>query len=189
MKTFEYVILFFSFVFTLALTHLLFAVTRMIRHRRDLVFSVEHALWMLNALLLLLGNWISLFDFRGQDRFDLDSLGMLFLFVTGLYFACALVSPDFEDREEYDMREFHRREGATYIGAIAAFIILAFITNITASKEGVGAWGAENTLVVWMIPVVIAPLFLHQRVIQLAAPIILLILNFAFLCIYYPAIS
>jgi hypothetical protein len=189
MKTFEYVILFFSFVFTLALTHLLFAVTRMIRHRRDVLFSWEHALWMLNALVLLVANWLSLFDFRGQQRFDLDSILMLFVFVIGLYFACALVSPDFDDREEYDMREFHRCEGPTYIGAIAVFIVLAFITNISASHEGVGIWGSENSLVIWMIPVTILPLFVHNRIVQLACPTILLALNVAFLIIYYPVIS
>jgi hypothetical protein len=189
MKTFEYVILFFSFVFTLALTHLLLAVTRMIRHRRELIFSWEHALWMANALLLLLANWLSLFDFRGQERFDLDSIAMLFIFVIGLYFACALVSPDFEDREEYDMREFHRREGATYIGAIALFIVVAFITNITASKEGVGVWGTENWLVVWMIPVTILPLFVHKRIIQLTCPALLIAFNIAFLVLFYPVLS
>jgi hypothetical protein len=189
MKTFEYIILFFSFIFTLALTHLLLAITRMIRHRRDLIFSWEHALWMLNALVLLLANWLSLFDFRGQERFDLDSIGMLFVLVIGLYFACALVAPDFEDREEYDMGEFHRREGSTYIGAIAAFLVLAFIANIDATKEGVGIWGTENSLVVWMVPVAIAPLFVRNRWVQLACPTVLLILNFAFMVIFYPVIT
>jgi hypothetical protein len=189
MKTFEFIILFFSFIFTLALTHLLLAVTRMIRHRRELIFSWEHALWMFNALVLLLANWLSLFDFRGQERFDLDSIVMLFVFVIGLYFACALVSPDFEDREEYDMREFHRREGPTYMGAIAVFIILAFIANIAATKEGVGIWGSENSLVAWMIPVVVLPLFVRNRWVQLACPTILLGLNIAFMVIFYPEIT
>jgi hypothetical protein len=189
MKTFEFIILFFSFIFTLALTHLLFAVTRMIRHRRELIFSWEHGLWMLNALALLVANWLSLFDFRGQERFDLDSILMLFVFVIGLYFACALVSPDFDDGQEYDMREFHRREGRTYIGAIAAFIILAFVTNITAAREGVGVWGAENALVFWMIPPVVLPLFIRNRAVQLASPTMLLALNIAFLVIFYPVIN
>lgn len=188
MKTFEYVILFFSFVFTLALTHLLFAVTRMIRHRRDLIFSWEHALWMLNALLLLLGNWLSLFDFRGQESFDLDSIAMLFAFVIALYFACALVSPDFEDQESYDMREFHRCEGRTYIGTIAAFVLIAFITNIFAGKEGVSSWSTENGLVLWMIPPSVLPLFIRARAVQLACPIILIGLQIAFLVIFYPVI-
>jgi hypothetical protein len=161
----------------------------MIRHRRELKFSWEHALWMLTALVLLVGNWISLFDFRGQERFDLDSIAMLFLFVIGLYFACALVSPDFEDRRDYDMREFHRCEGRTYMGAIAAFILLAFVTNISASKEGVAEWGKENVLVIWMIPVALLPIFVRQRIVQLACPALLLILNVVFLMIYYPVIT
>jgi hypothetical protein len=68
---FEFIILFFSFIYTLALTHLLFAATRMIRHRRELVFSWPHALWMLNALLLLVGNWMSLWDFHRQKTLSL----------------------------------------------------------------------------------------------------------------------
>ena len=50
MNPFEFIILFFSFIYTLALTHLLFAWTRMIRHRRQLVLSWPHLLWMLVAL-------------------------------------------------------------------------------------------------------------------------------------------
>ena len=50
MKSFEFLILFFTFAFALALTHLLFAATRMIRHRRTLIFSWPHALWMATAL-------------------------------------------------------------------------------------------------------------------------------------------
>jgi len=38
-RPFDFIILFFSFIYTLALTHLLFAVTRMVRHRRMLTFS------------------------------------------------------------------------------------------------------------------------------------------------------
>jgi hypothetical protein len=189
MKIFEYLILFFAFAFTLALTHLLFAMTRMIRHRRQLIFSIEHALWMANALLLLLANWLSLFDFRGKESFDLDSIAMLVVFVITLYFACSLVSPDFEDREEYDMREFHRREGRTYIGALAALIIVSFLANIDASREGVGVWGSENSLVVWMIPPTILPLFFKNRFIQLVSPLVLMALTIAFAVIYNPVIS
>ncbi|MEO7564678.1 MAG: hypothetical protein ABIR63_05540 [Sphingomicrobium sp.] len=189
MKTFEYLILFFSFAFTLALTHLLFAVTRMIRHRRELVFSVEHALWMVTALLLLLANWLSLFDFRGKESFTLGSIAVLMVFVITLYFACSLVAPDFEDDEKYDMREFHRREGRTYIGALAALTIVSFITNIDASREGVGIWGEENAVVIWMIPATVLPILFKNRVVQLASPIALMLLTIAFTIIYYPVIS
>lgn len=189
MKIFEYLILFFSFAFTLALTHLLFAITRMIRHRRELIFSAEHALWMGSALLLLLVNWLSLFDYRGKESFDLGSIAALMVFVITLYFACALVSPDFEDGEQYDMRAFHRREGRTYIGAIAALIVVSFVANVDASNEGVAVWGAENRLVMWMIPPTVLPLLFKNRVVQLVSPLALMALTIAFAMIYYPLIS
>lgn len=189
MKIFEYLILFFSFAFTLALTHLLFAITRMIRHRRELKFSPEHALWMGNSLLLLLVNWLSLFDYRGKETFDLGSIAVLMVFVITLYFACAMVSPDFEDHEQYDMAAFHRREGRTYIGAIAALIVVSFIANIDASNEGVAVWGTENSLVIWMIPPTVLPLLFKNRLIQLLSPIALMALTIAFAVVFYPVIS
>jgi hypothetical protein len=190
LAAFDYLITFFSFAFALAMTHILYAVVRMIRHRRELTFSWEHALWMANALLLLLSNWLSLFDFRGQQSFDLDNMATLFLLVVAIYFACALASPDFEDREDYDMTAFHRREGRTYIGAMAALILLALIANIDATDEGVSLWGAENRLVVWMVPVTILPMiFRDNRWIQLACPIIFIGLNLAFMIIFYPVIN
>ncbi|MES2001737.1 MAG: hypothetical protein V4444_05440 [Pseudomonadota bacterium] len=189
MKIFEYLILFFSFAFTLALTHLLFAMTRMIRHRRELVFSIEHALWMANALFLLLANWLSLFDYRGKESFDLGSIAVLMVFVITLYFACALVSPDFEDDEQYDMRAFHRREGRTYIGALAMLIVVSFIANIDASREGVAVWGQENIVVMWMIPVTFAPLIWRNRAVQLISPLALMALTITFTIIYYPVIN
>lgn len=189
MKSFEFLILFFSFAFTLALTHLLFAATRMIRHRRSLTFSWPHALWMANALMLLLANWLSLFDFRGKETIDLPTVFMLFALVITLYFACALVSPDFDEGETYDMAAFHEREGRTYIGTLAALLVVSFIANIDATHEGVANWGSENAIVVWMIVPTIAPLFSRNKAVQLLSPIVLLGLTLAFMIIFYPVLK
>lgn len=122
MNAFEFVILFFSFIYTLALTHLLFAWTRMIRHRRELLVSWPHLLWMLAALFNLTDNWISLWDFRNTTTLSLATIATGFAFVTLNYFLCALVSPDFEGGETYDMKCFHAREGPTYI---LTYLVLA----------------------------------------------------------------
>ncbi|QIK96772.1 hypothetical protein G7076_10305 [Sphingomonas sp. HDW15A] len=66
MSPFDFIILFFSFVYVIALTHLLFAWTRMIRYRRKLVFSLPHLLWMLVAVGYLTANWLSLWDFQTE---------------------------------------------------------------------------------------------------------------------------
>ena len=117
MGPFEFIILFFSFIYTLALTHLLLAAARMIRYRRSLVFSWPHALWMLNALLLLVCNWISLWDFHLLKSMTLPVILSGFALVGVMYLICALIAPDFEDGDGYNLRVFHEREGRTYIVA------------------------------------------------------------------------
>jgi hypothetical protein len=189
MAPFDFIILFFSFIYTLALTHILFAATRMIRHRRVLVFSWEHALWMLSALLLLLGNWISMWDMHALDTIPLSMITGGFVFVVLLYVTSALVAPDFDEEKSYDMRAFHQREGRTYICAFAVTVLLSFLENFGAGTAGVENWGAETALVMAKIPSVILPLLFRARGLQLAAPAVLVSLQVVFLVTYYPALS
>jgi hypothetical protein len=73
-RPFEFIIVLFSFIYTLGLTHLLFAATRMIRHRRIVVFSWPHVLWMAAAPFLLAGNWLSLWDFHTLQTISLTTI-------------------------------------------------------------------------------------------------------------------
>ncbi len=190
MRPFEFIILFFSFIYTLALTHLLFAWTRMIRHRRELVFSWPHMLWMLIALVNLCANWISLWDFRTDGSLGLATIVGGFLFVIINYFVCALVSPDFEGGETYDMRHFHQCEGRTYIAAVLVLIASSIVVNFLAGAElNVTHWSTENELVWAMLIPVIAPLVSKRGWIQIVAPSALLVMNIAYAVIYYPVLS
>lgn len=189
MAPFKFVILFLSFIYTLALTHLLFAWTRMIRHRRELTFSWPHLLWMLVAFVSLTDNWISLWDFRAAKSLALAPLASLFLFVIIIYFECALVSPDFEGGETYDMRRFHDREGPTYIVATLVMCVASVAVNLIAGTEmGVTNWLNENSLVVLMLLPPVAALTLKRPWMQILAPTALLALNIAYAAIYYPVL-
>src|SRR5437763_8775226 len=190
MNPFEFIILFFSFIYTLALTHLLFAWTRMIRYRRKLVFSWPHFLWMLVALGNLSINWISLWDFRTGGSLPLGTIAAGFLFVIINYFVCALVSPDFEGGETYDMRRFHECEGPTYIGATLVLIVASIIANFAAGALlGVKNWSNENNLVIAFIVPVVAPLLVKCEWVQVAAPAALIIGVIAYAVMYYPALT
>ena len=188
MAAFEFIIVFLSFAYALAFSHVMFAAARMIRHRRKLIFSWPHALWMANAVMLLFSNWISLYDFRSMEVMSLGTILTLFAFVTTLYFTCALVTPDFED-DDYDMVAFHQREYRAYVGAILALDVMSFLANLQASDSGNSAWGAQNAIVYAMLPTAILPLLTRNRWVQLLCPAVLLIENFAFLAIYYPTLS
>jgi hypothetical protein len=190
MNPFEFIILFFSFIYTLALTHLLFAWTRMIRHRRQLVFSWPHLLWMLVALGNLSINWISLWDFRTGGSLPLGTIAAGFLFVIINYFVCALVSPDFEGGETYDMRRFHECEGPTYIGATLVLIVASITANFLAGALlGVSNWGNENNLVIAFLVPVVAGLVVKRAWVQVLAPAALLVGVVAYAVIYYPALT
>ena len=186
---FDFIILFFSFIYTLALTHLLLAAAMMIRRRRSLVFSWPHALWMLNALLLLVCNWISLWDFHGLRSMTLPVILGGFALVGVMYVICALIAPDFEDGGDLDLRAFHERESRTYILAFATFLPLALVLNIAASAgAGIQNWAAQNAIVLAMAAPILVPLLIRAKWAQLGGPLVLVGVMVAYLVIYYPVI-
>ncbi len=186
---FEFIILFFSFIYTLALTHLLLAAAQIIRRRRSVVFSWPHGLWMLNALLLLLCNWISLWDFHQLKSMTLPVILGGFALVGVMYLICALIAPDFDSGEDLDLRAFHEREGRTYMLAFLTFLPLAFILNIAAgAAAGIQSWAAQNAIVLVMAPPILLPLLVRARWAQIGGPFVLVGAMAAYLVIYYPVI-
>lgn len=190
MGPFEFMILFVSFIYTLGLTHLLFAMTRMIRHRRVLIFSWPHFLWMLVAFMNLTANWIALYDFHRFERLTLPTLAFGLLFTIVIYLECALVSPDFEDGESYDMRAFHDRESVTYIGIVIALALVGLLSNYLAgSALSVENWGQQNAVVLAMFPPAIIALLVRRPWVQVVMPLALLALVTSFIIKFYPVLD
>jgi hypothetical protein len=190
MNPFEFIIIFFAFVYSLALTHLLFAWTRMIRHRRQITFSWPQFLWMLIAFFLLADDWISTWDYRALGALSLVAITSEFLFVVLNYFFCALVSPDFEGGETYDLKEFHDREGRTYILVFVAAVAIAIIENFLAGvRLGISKQGSENSLVLFQLPLALLPLFVKRPWVQVAAPAAILVTAIAYAVLFYPVLA
>jgi hypothetical protein len=190
MNPFEFIIIFFAFVYSLALTQLLFAWTRMIRHRRELALSWPHLLWMLIAFSMLAVNWLSTWDYRTLGNLSLFAITSEFLFVVLNYFFCALVSPDFEGGETYNLRQFHDREGRTYILVCVAMVVIAIIENFFAGTTlGISKQSAENALVIFQLPLAMAPLFAKRAWMQVAAPAVLFMTVIAYGVLFYPILT
>lgn len=190
MRPFEFIVLFLSFIYTLALTHLLFAWTRMIRHRRQLVLSWPHLLWMIAALFTLSANWLSLWDFRNVQVLSLSTVAAGLVLVVEQYFLCALVSPDFDDGETYDMKHFHACEGRTYMIAFLVLVLFAIGINFLAGATlNMANWGRENALVILQLPFILLPLVIRRNWAQILGPASLLLLVIAYAVTYYPVLS
>src|SRR2546426_12807036 len=69
-SAFEHVLLLLSFVYALALTHLLSRIGSLLLARARVTFSGLLALDMANAILLVFANWLSLWDIRGLREWD-----------------------------------------------------------------------------------------------------------------------
>lgn len=190
MSPFEFIIIFFAFVYSLALAHLLFAWTRMIRHRREITFSWPHLLWMLVAMFLLAVDWLSTWDYRTFDKLSLVEISSGFLFAMLNYFFCALVSPDFEGGETYDLERFHSTEGRTYILVFVATVTIAIVENFLAGEKlGITKQGVENALVLFQLPLSLLPLFLRRAWVQIDAPAVILMTVVAYGAMFYPVLA
>lgn len=190
MHPFDFILLFFSFIYTVALTHILFAATRMIRHRRELVFSWPHALWMASAFLFLSVNWLSLWDLRGVAAFSLEVIVSNFVLVVLQYFLSALVAPDFEGGDGYDLREFHLRERRTYLGAFIALMVVGVLVNFEAAmRYGLASWGQQNLIAIPALAAGLAAFFIDRRWVQIAAPLVMVGLLTVYPIMYYPVLK
>lgn len=180
MKPVDFIVLFFSFVDALAVTHLLLSAALMIRRRREITFSWPHALWMADALLVVAVNWLALRDIRALPSIPLVTIVGGFVLVIGQYFICVLVSPDLEPDRDLDLRAFHARHGRTYIAAFLVLVTFGFLTNIGADLAfGVATWWRRNVLIIAMLAAILPPLISKRPWAQIGAPLVLLLLLIA----------
>jgi hypothetical protein len=109
-SAFEHVTALLSFVYALALTHLLARIAELIVARERVKFSGLLALGMVNAVLLVFVNWLALWDLRSVTSWDLASVAIQFLFAVSVYLVCALVGPKVPDEGVIDLEDFFWRQ-------------------------------------------------------------------------------
>src|SRR5436189_6176897 len=110
MSAFEHVTALLSFVYALALTHLLARIAELVIARERVRFSGLLALGMVNADLSVFTNWLSLWDLRSITNGELASIGIQFLFAVSIYVICVLVGPKTPDEETNDHEDFCWRQ-------------------------------------------------------------------------------
>ena len=110
MTVFEHVTALFSFVYALALTHLLARIAELIVARDRVKFSGLLALGMVNAVLVVFANWLSLWDLHVITSWNLASISVQFLFAINVFLICVLVGPKAHDDGPIDLEDFFWRQ-------------------------------------------------------------------------------
>lgn len=162
----------------------------MIKHRRVLVFSWPHGLWMLAVFCNLFANWIELWDFRSMEPMPIGAVAVGFSIVVVIYFVCALVAPDFDESKNYDLKDFHNRQGRTYISAFLILVLQSLAVNFVAGGGTGGQnWARQNLAVLIMLLLTALPLFIRTKFVQVACPLGIVLLLLVVVPLYYPVLA
>ena len=171
MHAYEFILLFFSFVYAAAITHILSVAGEIIIASKRVRFSWVSAGWMTAALLFACAWWIGLWDLHTVDAWSVGSIAFYFSVAAGIYLNARLVSPRIPERGEIDLRAFHLDEGRKYLTAYTVLSVVTIITNAGLGQGGSAAqWPAQNMVIVPMtVATGLAALFIRQSWVQAVA--------------------
>jgi hypothetical protein len=116
---FEQVTLLLSFVYAIALTHILTSCTELIWARDRVRFSWLQALWMLSAVLSTVNNWLALFGLRDLKHWTIGETGVQFAGAIVQYFVCSLISVRPPEHGPVDMPAFFEKQRRAIFTAFA----------------------------------------------------------------------
>jgi hypothetical protein len=135
MTAFDHVLVLLSFVYALALTHLLSRIMGLYLARERVKFSALPALLALNAILTVFFTWLELWPFRATPTWDLLSIGAQFAFAVAVYFQCSVALPEVTPEGTVDLDAFYRRESRTYYKIFLISVLIAIASNFTLLKS------------------------------------------------------
>ncbi len=181
MSAFEHVTALLSFVYALALTHLLARIAELIVARERIKFSGLLALGMVNAVALVFVNWLALWDLRLVTSWDFASIAIQFLFAVSVYVICALIGPKMPDDGTIDLEDFFWRQRTYFYGAIIVCLALALLANLDFLKTPNTALLVKENLgtIAILVPSLVG-LISRNYVVQWVAGVCLLTLTIGF---------
>ena len=126
---FEQVTVLLSFVYAIALTHLLSSANELVLERRRVKFSGLYALWMANALLILIENWLTFWGLHAVKSWSVNLISLQFALAIVQYFTCSLLVIRPKDGEPIDMAALFEERRVIVAGAFSALWIVAMVMN------------------------------------------------------------
>ncbi len=174
MGAFEHVLSLISFIYALALAHLLTTVARLIANRGRVRISWLHAYWMVNATTVLVVDWISYWDLRTVTAWSMADILICVVSSFADYMQAALVCPEIPVEGEIDLPSFHARQSSIYIGAFAFTGFVALVMNYYYSTNfDVREYATQNIAVLPLLAIAITAALVRRRWVQVTAPFLL----------------
>lgn len=150
---FEHVMILLSFVYAIALTHLLSTTTELVLARKRVRFSSLYAAWMFNTILLLLNNWIALWGLSGLKHWTVAEVAIQFSGAIVQYFTCSTFRLS-EGRDDLiDLPTLYEERRPIIFSAFLALALMAGFQNWWHRNNIAGGpndWIGQDLLVALM---------------------------------------
>ncbi len=190
MESFDFVLILLSFVYALALGHLLSRVGLMLVARKRVRFSWLLTLVMLKAVIEVYIDWLAMWDYRGVESWDLYTITLFFVSSIALYLMCAAVSPEAPEDKTVDMEAFYwsnyRLFYGLYIVLLGVFVAMSLVYLQTPTP-----WLAFQVAIgnAPYLLISLFAIFVPARWAQWTAAITMLVLTVAWPIVFSSAIS
>ena len=185
MTVFEHVTALFSFVYALALTHVLVRIGELIVVRERVRASSLLFIGMANAILTVFGNWLSLWDLRSIQTWELTSITVQFAFAVGVFLLCVFVSPPVPKEGTIGLDQWFWCQRPAFYATAVAIALLALIANLDYLKTANAAlFFKENALVLGFLVVNVIGFVSRKRALQYVAGFGFLAANVSYLLMF-----
>ena len=194
MTGFDFVLVLLSFVYALGLGHVLTAFGRQVMWRDRIRFSGLLALAMVNAVLQVYVNWISLWDFRSVERWDLPEITLFFVAAVITFLMCVVVSPEPEQGREgepaFDLPRVYSRNYRWFYGfyltLLLTFVAISVFYLETATPQLALQVAASN---IPFVAVALLGLLVRRQWTQWSAGALMFGLTAYWLIMFAPALD
>lgn len=180
MHAFDYVLILLSFIYALALGHLLSRIGSLLLAAERVVFSPLAILLAVNAAWAVFFSWLGLWGLRTMAHWDIASILAQFIFAITLFFICVFAAPETAASGPIDTEAFYWKQHRRYYWAYIVASTAGIACNTIFLKAGdPGLFLKWNLASLPMYPPCVLALAVRARWAQWTAGIGLLLVTAA----------
>jgi hypothetical protein len=132
----EIIVTLLSFIWVLALTHVLQALRELWLARARVKASASQLMWMVATLVLAIVSWLPMSAL--DDKLQGWVLAVMLAYAMVIYFIAGFVSPRVPEDGVLDLAEYEAREGGAY--KVCFLVTAVLVLPMNYLLEGMPAW-------------------------------------------------
>src|SRR5436309_14332587 len=136
---FQHVSVLVSFIFAIALTHVLSSASQLLLARDRVRFSALLTVSMVNAALGVIINWLGLWELQNIKHWSPPEVLLQLGWVIPNYFSCSLVAMPYSESGLLDMSAFFERQRRVISSATLALSVMSGLATY-ADRNNVPGW-------------------------------------------------